>query len=406
MEQENEKKIRLDEKSYSKQYTVITANKKLNSSEKILLWTIISLSENRGYCFATQQTLANIIWKSESYIKKLLNKLEEKWFIRKEPQNEWMKRGNHIYVDFDRIWKDVDLSKWIELKWTPNKDDFIPKKKKDLIDSDIEVYIYYQWDELISYENFWYNRREVVNEWWTSGRDADEINIKFQKLYVGYVRGLWRKKREEWRKITEEEVDSEILRGLGYDLESTYNDEDYEEFHKNWRINILPSFWLKWEDWDSRPIRDVVLDKFRAIEKLHSKEGRREEREKRGDEIKKDWKEFFDSLESSWYRIEEYLTEDEVKKKNEYILKMREYVFKNYLIYNWYWTEREIEWFGDYHNLFMSVIGRINEFKKKEKEEKKKIKDEEKKILESKKEAIEDKKKELKEIKKVEKIEE
>lgn len=284
MEQEKKRKIKVDEKSFTKWYRVVNANKKLNSSEKLLLSEIISLSKERWYCFATQKTLAILIWKSEDYIKKLLKSLEKKWFIEKKLYQTWMKRATHIYVKFDKIWSDIEFKDWIELKGIPNKDDYIPRKKEQLFSKD-KVYWYFQGDRLTSFENFWDNRRGVVNQWRTNGRNADEINIKFQELYVRYVWDLWWKVKEEWREITEREVRG-ILRGLWGNINSTYDSDDYNKFQEAWEINILPSFWLTWDDWDVRPIRDVILDKFRALDEAH-KEKRRKEEEKKAQEEKR-----------------------------------------------------------------------------------------------------------------------
>lgn len=66
-------------------YAVLTANvlydKELTSRQKILLAVIVNMSNEKGYCFASNQYLAEMLNISKSSIQRDLKLLEEKGFI-------------------------------------------------------------------------------------------------------------------------------------------------------------------------------------------------------------------------------------------------------------------------------------------------------------------------------------
>lgn len=85
-------------------YAVITAdvlyNENLNSTDKLLMAVAANMSNQRGYCFASNKALAAILQCSPSTVKRSIGKLEELHLIWREEvrdeNNEVIERRIHL----------------------------------------------------------------------------------------------------------------------------------------------------------------------------------------------------------------------------------------------------------------------------------------------------------------------
>lgn len=76
----------------------------LSDGEVRIYIAISSLANQRGYCFASNNYLANALGKSSSTIKRALQKLEQKGFIKRDTNRLADNKTNRkIYLSFDKI---------------------------------------------------------------------------------------------------------------------------------------------------------------------------------------------------------------------------------------------------------------------------------------------------------------
>lgn len=400
---ENENFI-LDTEKYDKSPNIILANKELTATEKQLLIKIINLSEKTGYCFATQETLGNHLGKSKDTIKKAISSLKKKWYVRTESNGQKFNHNNLTYPIFEKIFNGKYADN-LELKGTPKKDDFIPKSKQELIDSNREVYWYYQDNWIKSFENFWIHKREVVNLRRISWIYATRINEQYQDLFQWYVYDLGKEKIKEGRNITE--ADLQDISGTEYyyndytENESTYTEEDIEHFQEVWEIDSLPLLWLTKEEFYSNNIRQVILNKFLALDREKGKEIRKEKRAT-NEEIEKERQEFIEhSLKSYIYAIRNHKTynvlpnekrENYIKELQDLVDKIIKDIYDNYLIYNCY-NNWNIKDYPEFMKLRTKINAEANELMKKKIKETK-----ERNKLAKQEQEIQEKKEEIKEL--------
>ena len=82
----------------------ILYNEDLSDSEVRIYIAISSLANQKGYCFASNNYLANTLGKSSSTIKRALQKLEQKGFIKRDTNRlADNKTDRKIYLYFDEI---------------------------------------------------------------------------------------------------------------------------------------------------------------------------------------------------------------------------------------------------------------------------------------------------------------
>lgn len=91
----------------------IMYDKDLSDGEVRIYIAISSLANQRGYCFASNNYLANALGKSSSTIKRALQKLEQKGFIKRDTNRLARladnKTNRKIYLSFDNIFdKPID----------------------------------------------------------------------------------------------------------------------------------------------------------------------------------------------------------------------------------------------------------------------------------------------------------
>jgi len=397
MESRETAKFILDTGKYEIAPNVILASKELTDTEKILLIKIIGLAKNNPnwYCYATQETLGNSLWKSKDTIKKTIATLRKKGYIITESNKQTFNHNNITYPNYEKIFNNTEFKENIELKGTPKKDDFFPKPKQELIDTETEPYWYFQDNNIKSFENFWINRREVINQRRNAGIYADRINEQYQDLFQSYIYNLWNEKIKEGRDISEEDLEdiscTQYYYNEGVWNESTYTEEDIKHFQEIWEIDSLPLLWLTNEEFDNDNIRQVILNKFMIVSKEKWIEGRKELREsnkeirkEREEVIEKEFKVYINQIKEFKY-IDKEEKETVLNKMQELLNIMIKDIKENYLIYKPF-REKEIKGYNDYRKLRRDTLKKNydNEDKEKEKLEK------QEKAIESKKEEIKD----------------
>ena len=384
----------LDTEKYDKSPNIILANKELTATEKQLLIKIINLSEKTGYCFATQETLGNHLGKSKDTIKKAISSLKKKWYVRTESNGQKFNHNNLTYPIFEKIFNGKYADN-LELKGTPKKDDFIPKPKQDLIDYNTEVYLFNNsGNEITDFENFWIHKRQVVNLRRTTGRYINEIAKKFIDLFYEYVRDLAEEKVKEGRELKEDLYYDRIVCGGNED--KRFNEEKIREFQEKGEITALPWFWLTSEEFNSRNIRNVVLNKLIVFDRVRGKEQRKEKRAT-NEEIEKERQEFIKKClnyclnaikNDKLYNVfTNEIRENYIKELQDLVDKIIKDIYDNYLIYNPYdnWNLKD---YSEFMKLRTRINVKANELTKKKikPNEKEKLEKQEKKIQEAKKE--------------------
>ena len=398
MESRETAKFILDTGKYEIAPNVILASKELTDTEKILLIKIIGLAKNNPnwYCYATQETLGNSLWKSKDTIKKTIATLRKKGYIITESNKQTFNHNNITYPNYEKIFNNTEFKENIELKGTPKKDDFFPKPKQELIDTETEPYWYFQDNNIKSFENFWIHRREVINQRRNAGIYADRINEQYQDLFQSYIYNLWNEKIKEGRDLTEEDL-QEIAGTIYYYNsntfnESTYTEEDIKHFQEIWEIDSLPLLWLTNEEFDNDNIREVILNKFRIASKEKWVESRKQLREsndkienERQEVIDKQFNLMIEQVRKCKYLDSEY-KEKTLKEMQELLDLIIEEIYSKYLIYNPF-NYKQTEKYWELQAIRMEALQKeyYNEDKEKEK-------------LDKQEKAIESKKEEIKEL--------
>lgn len=386
MENRETQTFNLEAWKYDYSYNIIQANTELKPAEKQLLTKIINLSKENGYCYATYETLSKLIGTKKSYIKDLVNDLVEKWYITKQLYMEKFKRNNHLTPIREKILDTKNYNSDIKLIGTPNKADFIPKRKRELIDPDKEVYIYNTGNDLENFENFWNNKREVIDQRRTNGRYVNEIVKKFYDLFCSYVRDLG---RDMYNKglITDDEITD--LYYTWKDMENYFTDDKIQRFRENNTIDELPWLWLTQEEFN-KPIRKTILNKLNDYSKRHTIEGRKELIES-GKENKQ---ELIDAMSKrvNDTKADLILTDEQTKKLDNLLNIITDDINKNYYFIYPAFSYFNIKWYKELFHLTMDYYKKGNNKGKTEKE-----------IIEGQEKEIKEKKNELQQIKEKEK---
>lgn len=228
-------------KSY---YAIIPANvrydKDLSDKAKLLYGEITALTNEKGYCWATNQYFADLYGCHEKSISRLISQLEKKGYIRTENAKNIFKKIRHIFI--------IDSNIIVT-------NESISNKNEDIISNKIEDNISNKNVTMISNKIVTQNNKDInntinnkINNKKTYALNRSEVESEFEMLWKKYPRKIGKakamesyKKARKTKKSSYEKIEQGLYRYIDY-IKAREMDEQYIMHGSTWFAQA------KWED--------------------------------------------------------------------------------------------------------------------------------------------------------------